>query len=96
MNWSVISMLNIDINEQMVEQRFLEELRKRLDEVERRCTFWDMKELCRQTNMSETFIRDTFFYDPRFPKYRVGKKWLFPAKEAEEFLIKWLKEQPTN
>ncbi|RCK10965.1 group-specific protein [Bacillus licheniformis] len=41
-------------------------------------------------------IKDTFFYDPRFPKYRVGKKWLFPAKECEKFLLTWLAEQPRN
>jgi phage pi2 protein 07 len=89
-------MLSVQLDEAQIEQRFREELQKRLNEVERRCTFWDMKELCRQTNMSETFIRETFFYDPRFPKYRVGKKWLFPAKECEEFLIMWLKEQPRH
>ncbi|WP_199426821.1 group-specific protein [Thermaerobacillus caldiproteolyticus] len=89
-------MLDIQINEKEVEQRFLEEVRKRLDEIQYRCTFWDMKELCRQTNMSPNFIRETFFYDPRFPKYRVGKKWLFPARECEEFLLMWLKEQPRN
>jgi phage pi2 protein 07 len=89
-------MLKVHLNEQQIEQRFLEELRKRLEQIERRHTFWDMKELCRQTNMSETFIRETFFYDPRFPKYRVGKKWLFPAKETEQFLIRWLKQHPQS
>lgn len=89
-------MVTINLDKQEIEQRFAEELRKHLDEIEHRHTFWDMKELCRQTNMSETFIRETFFYDPRFPKYRVGKKWLMPAKECQEFLISWLKEQPRN
>jgi hypothetical protein len=89
-------MLKVHLNEQQIEQRFLEELRKRLEQIESRHTFWDMKELCRQTNMSETFIRETFFYDPRFPKYRVGKKWLFPAKETEQFLIRWLKQHPQS
>ncbi len=87
-------MIDIQVDERQVEQRFIEELRKRLNDIEHRHTFWDMKELCRQTCMSETFIRETFFYDPRFPKYRVGKKWLFPAKECEQFLVMWLKEQP--
>jgi hypothetical protein len=88
-------MLTINIDEKQIEKMFLDELKKRLDQLEHRHTFWDMKELCRQTNMSETFIRETFFYDPRFPKYRVGRKWYFPAEECEEFLLMWLKEQPT-
>jgi phage pi2 protein 07 len=86
--------LDIRINEKEIEQRFLEELKKQLNQLEHRRIFWDMKELCRQTCMSENNIKEKFFYDPRFPKFKVGGKWLFPAKECEEFLIMWLKEQP--
>lgn len=89
-------MISLQVDEQHIEQRFLEELRKRLDKIERRHTFWDMKELCRQTNMSENSIKEKFFYDPRFPKHKIGGKWYFPAKECEEFLLMWIKEQPKN
>jgi hypothetical protein len=89
-------MINLQVDEQQIEQRFLEELRKRLDQIERRHTFWDMKELCRQTNMSENSIKEKFFYDQRFPKHKIGGKWYFPAKECEEFLLMWIKEQPSN
>lgn len=34
-----------------------------------------------------------FLHDQRFPKYKVRAKWLFPATEARQFLIIWLKEQ---
>ncbi len=80
-------MISINIDEKFVEQQFLQELNKRLQEIENRCTFWDMKELIKQTNMSENSIKDKFFYDKRFPKHRVGGKWYFPAREAEQFLI---------
>lgn len=86
-------MINLQINEQEVEKLFLEELKKRLDQIESRQTFWDMKELIKQTNMSEPFIKEKFFFDPRFPKYKVGAKWFFPAKECEDFLLMWLREQ---
>jgi phage pi2 protein 07 len=86
-------MINIEIDEKIIEQKLLEEIRKRIDKIEQSRTFWDMKELCRQTCMSENNIKDKFFYDPRFPKYKVGAKWMFPAKECEEFLLMWLKEQ---
>ncbi|RKD26711.1 hypothetical protein BEP19_16030 [Ammoniphilus oxalaticus] len=86
-------MLHLQINERKVEEIFHEELKRRLDEIQHRQTFWDMKELIRQTSMSEPYIREHFFHDDRFPKYRVGTKWYFPARETESFLITWLKEQ---
>ncbi|MGG2933496.1 hypothetical protein ABEO66_04815 [Bacillus pacificus] len=86
-------MLDIKVDEQKIEGIFLEELRKRLDNIEQRKTFWDMKELCRQTSMSGSSIREYFFYDERFPKFKIGGKWYFPALEAEKFLLMWIKEQ---
>ncbi|MED0936462.1 hypothetical protein P4T37_06995 [Bacillus mobilis] len=86
-------MFNIQVDNQIIEQRFLEELRKRLDQIERRKTLWDMKELCKQTSMSENTIKEKFFYDERFSKYKIGGKWYFPAGEAEHFLLIWIKEQ---
>ncbi len=87
------NILDIKIDEQKIEELFLEELRKRLDNIEQRKTFWDMKELCRQTSMSGSSIREYFFYDERFPKFKIGGKWYFPALEAENFLLMWIKEQ---
>lgn len=89
-------MITVQLNEHDLEQQFKEELRKHLERLEHRHTFWDMKELCKRTCLSENTIKEYFFYDPRFPKYRAGKKWLFPARECEEFLLMWIKEQPTS
>ncbi|MFJ8529940.1 hypothetical protein [Bacillus sp. NPDC094106] len=86
-------MLNIQLDDKIIEQRFSEELRKRLDQIEQRKTLWDMKELCKQTSMSENTIKEKFFYDERFSKYKIGGKWYFPALEAEAFLLMWVKEQ---
>ena len=86
-------MISIEVNENKLDNIFREELQKRLNELQQRHTFWDMKELVRQTNMSEPFIKEKFFYDQRFPKFKVGNKWYFPAREAEQFLLKWIKEQ---
>lgn len=86
-------MLNIDIDKKVVEQIFLDELKKHLNRIELRRTLWDMKELCRQTCMSENTIKEKFFYDARFPKRKIGGKWYFPAKETEKFLLMWIKEQ---
>lgn len=89
-------MITLELDKEALEQTFKKELKKRLDAIESNLTFWDMKELQRQTNMSVNAIKERFFYDDRFPKYKVGNKWYFPAKECEEFLIKWIKEQSQN
>ena len=88
-------MLSVQIDQKQIEQQFHEEMQKRLNEIQGRTVFWDMRELCRQTCMSEPFVKEQFFFDARFPKYKVGRKWLFPAKRCEEFLLKWLSEQET-
>lgn len=86
-------MISVKVDEKVIEQLFLVELKKCLDRIENSYTFWDMKELCRQTCMSENNIKEKFFYDERFPRRKIGGKWYFPAKECEEFLLMWLKEQ---
>ncbi|WP_182103752.1 hypothetical protein [Niallia taxi] len=89
-------MINIKVDENYVEHLFLQELEKRLNDLESRSTLWDMKKLIKQTNMSENSIKEKFFYDSRFPKYKVGGKWYFPTREAEQFILTWIKEQPTD
>jgi hypothetical protein len=89
-------MISLQVDEKEFEIRYLEELRKRLDRLEHSRTLWDMKELCRQTCMSENNIKEKFFYEERFPKRKIGGKWYFPAKATEEFLISWINEQPSS
>lgn len=89
-------LISVQVDERVIEQRFLEEMKKKLDQIEQTRTFWDTNELKRHTCMSWNTIQEKFFYDKRFPKYRVGGKWYFPAKECEEFLLSWIKEQRSN
>lgn len=89
-------MLQVQIDEQHINEILRVEIKKRLEDVQVKYTFWDMKELCEQTRLCENTIKEKFFYDERFPKFKIGKKWLFPAEEAKSFLIEWLKEQPTR
>lgn len=89
-------MLTIQIDEKALENQYLLEMRKRLEQLERRHTFWDMKELMKQTCMGENSIKEKFFYDPRFPKRKLNGKWYFPAAECEAFLLEWIKEQPID
>lgn len=89
-------MLEVKLDQNYIEETFKRELRKRLDHIQSETLFWDMKDLQKNTRMSVNTIKDTFFYDPRFPKYKVGQKWYFPAEETKKFLLSWLKEQEVN
>ena len=84
-------MFSVSLDESQLESIVREELSKKLKQIEHRHTFWDMEELINQTNMSLPFIKEQFFYHENFPKFKIGRKWLFPAKETEEFLLNWLK-----
>ena len=89
-------MINIQIDEEEVKSMYLSKLEEKMKEVEAEVVFWDRNTLIRVTNLSWNTITDHFFHDPKFPKYKVGKKWLFPAQEAKQFLLDWLKNQPSH
>lgn len=86
-------MIKIEIDEAKVEQLYLDAIDKKIEKVDAELVFWDTKELKRRVCMSWTMIQDTFFFDERFPKVKVGGKWFYPAKETELFLRNWLLER---
>ncbi|RKO63230.1 group-specific protein [Caldibacillus debilis] len=86
-------MLSIQIDEQEVKHILLEKLEEKIKEIDTELVFWDSKELMRRTCMSWNTIQKEFFFDPRFPKFKVGGKWYFPAQETKSFLLEWLKER---
>jgi len=86
-------MLSIQIDKEEVKQLYIEKLKEKISEVDAELVFWDANELKRRTCMCWNTIQKEFFFDPRFPKYKVGNKWYFPAEEAKAFLLKWLLER---
>lgn len=86
-------MIKIQLDEQQLKEIYLEEIDKRLKEIDEEISFWDTKELKRQTNMSWNTIQDNFFHDPDFPKFKLGQKWYFPAYECKAFLRNWALQQ---
>lgn len=86
-------MIEVHIDESYVNAKVDEVIERKVETSAHRYTFWDMKELSRQTQMSIPFIKEQFFYDERFPKKKIGTKWFMPAKEAEMFLRQWWNEQ---
>ncbi|MFD2705492.1 group-specific protein [Salibacterium lacus] len=84
-------MIQVQIDEAEAKELYLQKLNERMKELEAETAYWDAKELKRQTCMSWNTIQDQFFYHPNFPKYKVGQKWYFPAKETKEFLLWWIR-----
>lgn len=82
-------MISVNVDSEKLIQIFQSELRNKLTEIEHSLTFWDTKELKRRTCMSWNTIQDNFFHDKDFPKAKVGGKWYYPARETDEYLVKW-------
>lgn len=83
-------MFQVQIEEEYIQEILQEAINAKVDVISKELVFWDMKELQRRTRMSVHTIKEQFFYVEDFPKAKVGSKWYFPAKETEEFLLRWL------
>lgn len=89
-------MITISVDEAQVIQLAREKIAEITKQADAEMVFWDATELKRRTCMSWNFIQGQFFFDPRFPKFKIGTKWYFPVKETRAFLEQWLREQPRN
>jgi hypothetical protein len=89
-------MINLEVDDQELKKIFREKLDQKINELDTDLIFWDRKELMRRTCLSWNNIQEKFFFDPRFPKYKVGQKWIFPAQKTKDFLLQWITEQRTN
>jgi len=89
-------MLTVQINESEVKEVVRQHVKRLVDEVDSERVFWDAEELKRRVCMSWNTLQGSFFFDPRFPKRKIGGKWYFPARQTREFLEQWLDEQPRN
>ncbi|OKL37024.1 group-specific protein [Domibacillus mangrovi] len=86
-------MISVSVDEAALMEIYREEVQKKLDKANKDLVLWDTSELKRRVCMSWNTIQENFFYDPRFPKHKIGCKWYYPAKEAEAFLLIWFEEQ---
>lgn len=86
-------MIEVKLDESEVRKIYLKKLEEYIEKLDKEYLFWDSKDLVQQTRLCWDTIQKEFFYDPRFPKRKVGRKWIFPAKQTKEFLLTWLDEQ---
>lgn len=84
-------MMKIQIDEEQIHEIFLNKIEEKINEIDTEMIFWDTNELQKRTCLSLNTMKKEFFYDPQFPKFKKGGKWLFPPKETREFLLNWLK-----
>lgn len=89
-------MLSIQIDELEIKKLARERIAELVKESDAEFVFWDTSELMKRTCLSWNTIQAQFFFDSRFPKHKVGAKWMFPARETREFLTLWLSEQPKS
>ncbi len=85
----VKNMLNISLDEDELKKLYLEEVRKRVEEIEEDMFLIDTKELCRMLSLSRPTVEKLFIYNPNFPAMRVGKKWLFNRQQVKEYINRW-------
>ncbi|HZH60491.1 MAG TPA: group-specific protein [Metabacillus sp.] len=83
-------MIQFNFDEKEVRKLYLEELKKKMEQIDKELVFWDTKELERRTCMCMNTIQKEFFYEPEFPKRKIGIKWYYPAQQTREFLEKWI------
>jgi hypothetical protein len=86
-------LINVQIDESVVRELCLEKIEEAMKTVEKDLVFWDANELKRRTCMGWNSIVERFFGDSRFPRYKIGTKWFFPADETKKYLLTWLSEQ---
>lgn len=86
-------MIEVTLDENEIREMYEKRLEEHLNKLDNEVLFWDTKELEKQTSLCINTIKNEFFYNPDFPKHKVGNKWLFPAKETKQFLLNWIKNK---
>jgi len=90
--------VKVEIDDEAIKQQVLKQIEERLANVEYDKLFYSLEDLTYITTFSKGHIMNTFFNDCRFKQIRrkVGRKWVFPVTETNEFLKAWITEQPNE
>ncbi|WP_419893619.1 DUF771 domain-containing protein [Oceanobacillus kimchii] len=86
-------MIEVKLDENEVRRMYTQKLEDHLKQLDNEMLFWDTKELEKRTNMCMNTIKSEFFYDPEFPKHKIGNKWYYPAEKTKQFLLSWIERQ---
>jgi excisionase family DNA binding protein len=89
-------MINFEIDQELLKELYLRKVEEHLQEIEMEVFFMDSKQLATYLNMSWNTIVSHLLYDEKFPKVRLGSKWLFNRIEVQEFMKKYYVEVRNN
>lgn len=89
-------MISFEIDQELLKELYLQKVEEHLQEIEMEVFFMDSKQLATYLNMSWNTIVSHLLYDEKFPKVRLGSKWLFNRKEVQEFMEKYYLEVRNN
>lgn len=79
----------VSINEDVMRDMMQQEIQKQAEKIASEKLFWTVQELQEYTNMHIKTMKEYFFYDERFPKFKVGSTWRFPVALVKEYLTEW-------
>lgn len=71
------NILSVNVNKTEVMKMCREQIELLVKEVDSEYVFWDTSELKRRTCLSWNTIQSLFFFDPRFPKRKIGGSGFF-------------------
>ncbi|MFS0672035.1 group-specific protein [Ornithinibacillus sp. 179-J 7C1 HS] len=86
-------MIEIKLDEREVKKIYAEQLEEHFNKLDNEMLFWDSKTLEEKTNLCMNTIKKEFFYDPNFPKHKIGNKWYYPAAKTKQFLLDWIEKK---
>ncbi|MGG1676885.1 helix-turn-helix domain-containing protein [Neobacillus sp. NRS-1170] len=82
-------MFNVSLDQDTAKAIYLEEVRKRIEEIEQQTLLIDIKELCKMLSLSRPTVEKLFIYNPDFPTLRIGKKYLFNRNQVVDYINRW-------
>lgn len=92
------SFVKMQIDDDALEQQILKQIDEKMKVIGMDKLFYSLDDLMQITSFSKGHIMNTFFDDFRFKQIRrkVGRKWVFPVAETNQFLKNGLQSNPMN
>ncbi|WP_404336407.1 hypothetical protein [Planococcus rifietoensis] len=89
-------MIQVSIDEEQLKALYLQEVAKRIEEIEQEVFFMNSKQLQKYLNMVWNSIQEHLLHDPEFGAIRLGSKWLFHKREVDAYMQRYYEEVRDN
>lgn len=81
------------INENEMREMMQQAIDAKAEQLAQEKVFWTMKDLEKYTNLCANTMKEHFFYDPDFPKFKIGRDWRFPVTKVKAYLEQWSEDR---